>query len=43
MDHEDYEAMFGGVPKFTENDKFIEMVASGQGKSSLLILFPSDG
>lgn len=26
MNHEDYEAMFGGVPKFTENDKFIEMV-----------------
>ena len=22
----DYEAMFCGVPKFTENDKFIEMV-----------------
>ena len=22
----DYEAMHGGVPKFTENDKFIEMV-----------------
>ena len=22
----DYEAIYGGVPKFTENDKFIEMV-----------------
>lgn len=26
MDYKDYEARHGGVPNFTENDKFIEMV-----------------
>ena len=26
MDYQDYEKMYGGIPDYTENDKFIKMV-----------------
>ena len=26
MDYQDYEKMYGGIPGYTENDKFIKMV-----------------
>lgn len=36
MDYKMYETYFGGVPNFTENDKFIEMV---QGNPPLTFTF----